>query len=65
MNYLRSLVKGKGSDHDRNLLQTNRFTDYKNQTLRIVSRSEYTISIFVKRQINDDATIESFTYQQD
>ena len=63
MNYIRSLIKGKGiRSMTSNLLQSNRFTDYQNQTLRIVSRSDYTISIFVERQINDDATIEAFTY---
>ena len=47
---------------DQYFLEKNIFTDYKNQTLRIVSRSEYGPQIFVKRQKVNDSTIESFTY---
>ena len=47
---------------DQYLLEKNIFTDYKNQTLRIVSRSEYGQQIFVKRQKSNDSIIESFTY---
>ena len=35
---------------DQYFLEKNIFTDYKNQSLRIVSRSEYGPQIFVKRQ---------------
>ena len=47
---------------DQYFLEKNIFTDYKNQTLRIVSRSEYGPQIFVKRQKINNSTIESFTY---
>lgn len=47
---------------DQYFLGKNIFTDYKNQTLRIVSRSEYGPQIFVKRQKVNNSTIESFTY---
>jgi hypothetical protein len=47
---------------DQYFLKKNIFTDYKSQTLRIVSRSEYGPQIFVKRQKSNDSTIESFTY---
>ena len=47
---------------DQYFLEKNIFTDYKNQSLRIVSRSEYGPQILVKRQKSNDSTIESFTY---
>ena len=58
-----SLREGKIDQiDDQYFLEKNIFTDYKNQTLRIVSRSEYGPQIFVKRQKSNDTTIESFTY---
>ena len=47
----KNLRKGKLDQiDDQYFLEKNIFTDYKNQTLRIVSRSEYGPQIFVKRQ---------------